>query len=236
MAWICEEKNIRRLLALILDLISRRWRPLDHGQTCSLLMKLSMARDSPTLKKLIPLLEHLATPCRSSDPAYQILRLIIAIDILNNSGETYFETDEKIAQKWLQTSSQYQVNNHTHQHNTPPPTPTDQKPNSLLHLLPRMPRNQHHRLRPPRLPQANSGSRTRPDRLQAPRQANLDRRRSRARDLPRHRRRLDRCILRLWQRPLRRHRRHLGGCLRSARCDYHLCGGRGVAPRVEAAG
>jgi hypothetical protein len=71
---IREEKNIRPLLALLLDLISRRWRPLDHGQTGSSLMKLSMARDSPTLEKLILLLEHLATPCRSSDPAIQLIR------------------------------------------------------------------------------------------------------------------------------------------------------------------
>ena len=57
-----------------------------------------MARDSPTLEKLIPLLEHLATPCRSSDPAYQILRLIVAIDTPNNSGETDFKKDERIVQ------------------------------------------------------------------------------------------------------------------------------------------
>lgn len=61
-------------------------------------MKLSMARDSPTFEKLIPLLEHLATPCRSSDPAYQIFRLIVAIDTPNNSGETDLDTDENIAQ------------------------------------------------------------------------------------------------------------------------------------------
>ena len=51
------------LARLMFDLISRRWRPLDHGQTCSSLMKLSLARDSPTSKKLNssnPLLEHLA--------------------------------------------------------------------------------------------------------------------------------------------------------------------------------